>query len=163
MEYVKILCCGKENGELGTLSLLLDRMTSVLGINIKNMSGVCFADFTQEEVDEKNEKYQEPFEVRCEFAYQSKECRMDAERITNGGKRYIYINIQYSEEDDISLLASSIWYEFKEKLIGLLHGNYEQIFWLADSQNMKMATDLYGRLHILENYFIKNYKLIYVN
>lgn len=28
MEYVKILCCGKENGELGTLSLLLDRMTS---------------------------------------------------------------------------------------------------------------------------------------
>ena len=89
MEYVKILCCGKENGELGTLSLLLDRMTSVLGINIKNMSGVCFADFTQEEVDEKNEKYQEPFEVRCEFAYQSKECRMDAERITNGGKRYM--------------------------------------------------------------------------
>lgn len=152
MEYVKILCCGKENGELGTLSLLLDRMTSVFGITIKNMKGVCFADFTQEEVDEENEEYQEPFEVRCEFAYQSKECRMDAERITNGGKRYIYINIQYSEEDDISLLASSIWYEFKEKLIGLLHGNYEQIFWLADSQNMKMATDLYGRLHILENY-----------
>ena len=56
MEYVKILCCGKENGELGTLSLLLDRMTSVLGINIKNMSGVCFADFTQEEVDEENEE-----------------------------------------------------------------------------------------------------------
>lgn len=152
MEYVKILCCGKENGELGTLSLLLDRMTSVFGITIKNMKGVCFADFTQEEVDEENEEYQEPFEVRCEFAYQSKECRMDAERITNGGKRYIYINIQYSEEDDISLLASSIWYEFKEKLIGLLHGNYEQIFWLAYSQNMKMATDLYGRLHILENY-----------
>lgn len=37
-------------------------------------------------------------------------------------------------------------------MIGLLDGNFEQIFWLADSQNMKMATDLYGRLHILENY-----------
>lgn len=61
MEYVKILCCGKENGELGTLSLLLDRMTSVFGITIKNMKGVCFADFTQEEVDEENEEYQEPF------------------------------------------------------------------------------------------------------
>ena len=152
MEYVKILCCGKDNSELGTLSLLLDRMTSVLGITIKNMNGVCFADFAQEEVDEENVEYHEPFEVRCEFVYQSKECRMDAERITNAGKRYIYINIQYREEDDISLLASSIWYEFKEKLIGLLHGNYEQIFWLADSQNMKMATDLYGRLHMLENY-----------
>ncbi len=36
--------------------------------------------------------------------------------------------------------------------MGLLHGNYEQIFWLADSQNMKIATDLYSRLHLLENY-----------
>lgn len=152
MEYIKILCCGKENGELSTISLLLERMKSVLGITIKKMTGECLADFTQEEIDEENEEYYEPFEAESEFVYQSKECRMDVERITKGGRRYIFLNIQYSEEDDISLLASSTWYEFKEKMIELLHENYEQIFWLADSQNMKIATDLYGRLHILENY-----------
>lgn len=152
MEYVKILCCGKENDELGMLSLLLDRMISVLGITIKNMKEVCLADFIQEEIDEEDKEYHEPFKISCEFVYQSKECQLDVKRITKAGKRYIYMNIQYSEEDDISLLASSIWYEFKEKMIGLLHPNYEQIFWLADSQNMKMATDLYSRLHILENY-----------
>ena len=152
MEYIKILCCGKENGELSSISLLLERMKNVLGITIKKISGVCLADFTQEDIDEENEEYYEPFELTSEFVYQSKECQMNAERITKSGKRCIYLNIQYSEDDDISLLASSIWYEFKEKMIELLHGNYEQIFWLADSQNMKIATDLYGRLHILENY-----------
>lgn len=152
MEYIKILCCGKENEELSSISLLLERMKSVLGITIKKMTGVCLADFTQEDIDEENEEYYEPFEVESEFVYQSKECRMDAERITKGGKRYIFLNIKYSGEDDISLLKSSIWYEFKEKMIGLLYGNFEQVFWLADSQNMKIATDLYGRLHILENY-----------
>ena len=152
MEYIKILCCGKENGELSSISLLLERMKSVLGITIKKMTRVCLADFTQEDIDEENEEYYEPFEVESEFVYQSKECRIDAERITKGGKRYIFLNIKYSEEDNIALLKSSIWYEFKEKMIGLLYGNFEQVFWLADSQNMKIATDLYGRLHILENY-----------
>ena len=152
MEYIKILCCGKENGELSSISLLLERMKSVLGITIKKMTRVCLADFTQEDIDEENEEYYEPFEVESEFVYQSKECRMDAERITKGGKRYIFLNIKYSEEDNIALLKSSIWYEFKEKMIGLLYGNFEQVFWLADSQNMKIATDLYGRLNILENY-----------
>lgn len=152
MEYIKILCCGKENGDLSSISLLIERMKNVLGITIKKMTGVCLADFTQEDIDEENEEYYEPFEVESEFVYQSKECRMDAERITKGGKRYIILTLKYSEDDNISLLKSSIWYEFKEKMIGLLYGNFEQIFWLADSQNMKIATDLYGRLHILENY-----------
>lgn len=151
MEYVKILCCGKENGELSLISLLLERMKSALGITIKTIKGVCFADFTQD-VDEEDEEYHEPFEVKCEFLYKSKECQMDIERITKGGRRYIYLKVQCSEEDDISLLESSIWYEFKEKMLKLLHGNYDQIFWLSDSQNMKIATDLYSRLHMLENY-----------
>lgn len=127
-------------------------MKSVLGITIKKITGVCLADFTQEDIDEENEEYYEPFELTLEFVYQAKECLMNVERITKSGRRYIYLNIQYSENDDISLLVSSIWYEFKERMIELLHGNYEQIFWLSDSQNMKIATDLYGRLHILENY-----------
>lgn len=152
MEYVRILCCGKENSELNVISFLLDRMRSALGITIKNMNEVCFANFTQEEVDEENVEYREPFEIRCEFIYQTKVCQMEAKRITNAGKRYIHINVQYNEEDDISLLESSIWYKFKEKFIELLYEDYNQIFWLADSQNMKIATDLYGRLHMLENY-----------
>lgn len=151
MEYAKILCCGKENAALGTISLLLSKMQSVLDITIKDKKGVCFADFIHE-VDEEDEEYLEPFEVECEFTYKSKECRMEAKRITKGGRRYIYLMIQYSEEEDISLLKSSIWYEFKERLLGLLHENFEQIFWLADSQNTKIATDLYSRLHALENY-----------
>lgn len=152
MEYVRILCCGKENSELNVISFLLDRMRSALGITIKNMNEVCFANFTQEEVDEENVEYREPFEIRCEFIYQTKVCQMEAKRITNAGKRYIHINVQYNEEDDISLLESSIWYKFKEKFIELLYEDYNQIFWLADSQNMKIATDLYSRLHMLENY-----------
>lgn len=152
MEYVKVLCCGEENSDFSRISFLLGRMTSVMGITVKHKKEVCLADFIQEEIDEENVEYYEPYKVKCEFVYQSKECEMNIERITNAGKRYIIINIRYSEEDDISLLVNSIWYEFKEKLIELLYGNYEQIFWLADSQNMKIATDLYGRLHILENY-----------
>lgn len=152
MEYVKVLCCGEENSDFSRISFLLGRMTSVIGITVKHKKEVCLADFIQEEIDEENVKYYEPYKVKCEFVYQSKECEMNIERITNVGKRYIIIDIRYSEEDDISLLVNSIWYEFKEKLIDLLYGNYEQIFWLADSQNMKIATDLYGRLHILENY-----------
>ena len=152
MEYVKVLCCGEENSDFSRISFLLGRMTSVIGITVKHKKEVCLADFIQEEIDEENVEYYEPYKVNCEFVYQSKECEMNIERITNVGKRYIIIDIRYSEEDDISLLVDSIWYEFKEKLIDLLYGNYEQIFWLADSQNMKIATDLYGRLHILENY-----------
>jgi len=162
MEYVKVLCCGEENSDFSRISFLLGRMTSVIGITVKHKKEVCLADFIQEEIDEENVEYYEPYKVKCEFVYQSKECEMNIERITNVGKRYIIIDIRYSEEDDISLLVNSIWYEFKEKLIDLLYGNYEQIFWLADSQNMKIATDLYGRLHILENY-LRNYKFIYVN
>lgn len=152
MEYVKVLCCGEENSDFSRISFLLGRLTSVIGITVKHKKEVCLADFIQEEIDEENVEYYEPYKVKCEFVYQSKECEMNIERITNVGKRYIIIDIRYSEEDDISLLVNSIWYEFKEKLIDLLYGNYEQIFWLADSQNMKIATDLYGRLHILENY-----------
>lgn len=152
MEYVKVLCCGEENSDFSRISFLLGRMTSVIGITVKHKKEVCLADFIQEEIDEENVEYYEPYKVKCEFVYQSKECEMNIERITNVGKRYIIIDIRYSEEDDISLLVNSIWYEFKEKLIDLLYGNYEQIFWLADSQNMKIATDLYGRLHVLENY-----------
>ena len=59
MEYIKILCCGKENGELSSISLLLERMKSVLGITIKKMTRVCLADFTQEDIDEENEEYYE--------------------------------------------------------------------------------------------------------
>lgn len=151
MEYIKILCCGKENGELSSISMLLEKMKSVLGISIKNMTGVCFADFTQE-VDEEDEEYHEPFEIKCEFIYQSKECQMEVERITKGGRRYIHIDMKCNKDEDISSLANSIWYELKEKMLELLHGNYDQIFWLADSQNMKIATDLYSRLHTLENY-----------
>ena len=54
MEYIKILCCGKENGELSSISLLLERMKSVLGITIKKMTRVCLADFTQEDIDRKS-------------------------------------------------------------------------------------------------------------
>lgn len=152
MEYIKVLCCGKENGELSSISLFLEKVKNNIDITIKNRTGECLADFTQEEIDEENEEYYEPFELKMEFTYQSKECEMIIERITTGGRRYIYLNIQCSEENDISLLENSVWYKFKEKLLELLYGNYEQIFWLADSQNKKIATDLYSRLHVLENY-----------
>ena len=40
----------------------------------------------------------------------------------------------------------------KKELIEWMNGKYNTIFWLADSQNNKIATNLYKELHELENY-----------
>lgn len=46
MEYIKVLCCGKENGELSSISLFLEKVKNNIDITIKNRTGECFADFT---------------------------------------------------------------------------------------------------------------------
>jgi hypothetical protein len=152
MEYVKVLCCGKDDGAISSISQLVDKMKTVLGITIMNRTGVCLADFTQEEIDEEDDKYYEPFEASVEFVYQMKECRIEVERITKNGNRFLSLKIQYCAEDDITLLKTSVWFDFKEKLISMLNTNFEQLFWLSDSQNAKIATELYYKLYGLENH-----------
>ncbi|RDY30964.1 hypothetical protein [Lachnotalea glycerini] len=152
MECVKILCCGKENGKLSTISQLIQKAETVLGILVKNRTGECLADLLHEEIDDEESEYYEPYKAMVDFDYQAKDCKMELERITKNGNRYIKLEITYNADDDISFLNTSVWFDFKEKIIELLHENFEQIFWLSDSQNTKIATDLYNKLNGLENY-----------
>ena len=152
MEYIKVLCCEEQTGKFSLISTLLEKLKEALKINVTNASGKCYADYILEEVDEENEEYQEPFELTCEFIYQSKPHKMDIKRISRKGRKFICLKAENEIDEDIAMLESSGWYEFKEKLLEVLSENYEQIFWLADSQNMKIARKLYGELHILENY-----------
>lgn len=152
MEYVKILCCGKESGELSTISQLIQKTETVLGIIVKNRTGECLADFLQEEIDEEESEYYEPYKAVVDFDYQAKGFKMELERITKNGNRFIRLEIRYNADDDISFLNTSVWFDFKEKIIELLYENYEQLFWLSDSQNIKITTDLYNKLNGLENY-----------
>lgn len=155
MEYIRVLCCGKKEGGVSNISEILEQMNKKLDIEISKTSGVCLADFTQTEIDEEDEhytEYYEPFEITCEFRYKGKEIKMHIERITKSGRHVFLMEISFLSEDSVYSLDNSIWYEFKEKLLYMLHGNYAKIFWLADSQNTKMATLLYGKLNELENY-----------
>lgn len=154
MEYVSILCCGSKEGGYNSISSIITGMTRDMGITIEHRTSMCFADFVQEEVDEENEEMHEPIEFSAVFSYKSQECKMDIEKITNikNGKQFFGFRIEYKSEDDIVNVQDSVWYEFKEMLLLLLDKNFERIFWLSDSQNEKIATDLYQRIHKLENY-----------
>lgn len=152
MENIRVLCCGTRENRIGYISSFLDLLEQNIGIQIKKITGMCLADFEQDEVDEENLEYHEPIEAQVEFNYQSKKCLLDIERITKNGNRILEFQIQYDDDDDIMDLGNSVWFDFKENLINLLHSNFAQIYWLADSQNKKIATDLYERMYALENY-----------
>lgn len=155
MEFVKILCCGKEEGDLMLTSQLIDNMTNALNITLKNRTEKCLADYLQEEIDDNDINYYEytdPFELSADFIYQIKECKVQIKRITKNCKRFFELKISYKAVDDITLLNNSIWFDFKESLIEMLYKSMGQLFWLTDSQNTKIATNLYYRLHGLENY-----------
>lgn len=155
MEYIKVLCCSKIEGGVSNISEILEQMNKKLDIEINKITGVCLADFTQIEIDEEDEQYieyHEPFEITSEFQYKGKKLEMHIERITKSGRRVFQLGISFLSEENIDSLNDSIWYEFKEKLLYMLHGNFSKIFWLEDSQNTKMATLLYGKLNELENY-----------
>ena len=155
MEFVKILCCAKEERDLMLTSLLIDNITNTLNITLKNITAKCLADYLQKEIDDEDINYYEyidPFELSAEFFYQTKECKIQVKRITKNCKRFFELEICYKADDDITLLNNSIWFDFKEKMIELLHNSMGQLFWLVDSQNTKIATNLYYRLHVLENY-----------
>lgn len=152
MENIRVLCCGKKDNSIGCISSFLNLLEQNIGIQIKKITGMCLADFVQDEVDEEDLEYHELIEAQVEFKYQLKNCQMHIERITKDGNRILEFQIQYDDKDDIMDLGNSVWFDFKEKLINLLHVNFAQIYWLADSQNKKIATDLYERMHALENY-----------
>ncbi|MGN8921546.1 hypothetical protein ACTNB0_10740 [Lachnospiraceae bacterium HCP28S3_F9] len=152
MEKIKVLCYGKKDNSIGCISDFLEVLKQNLEIQIKNVMAMSLADFMQDEIDEEELEYYEPFEAEINFKFRSKECKMHIRRITKRNNRVLNLEIEYYEEDNIFDLQNSIWFDFKEALLNLLHSNFERIYWLTDTQNQKMATDLYGRMHSLENY-----------
>lgn len=152
MEYLRILICGNENDQMNKISSLLIEWQESLGIRVLTRKEKCLADYTMEEIDEKNEEYYEPFEVILTVNYKNKNIKMFIERITRSDNRFIRIEMEYQHDDNINLLDTSIWYEMKKEILEWLQGRYDRIFWLSDSQNNKIATDLYWELHRLENY-----------
>lgn len=155
MEFVKILCCNKKEEDLMLTSQLIDSMANTLNIILKNRTEKCLADYYHSEIDEKDINYYEyndPYDLSADFFYQKRECKIQVKRITRNCKRFFELKINYNADDDITFLNNSIWFDFKENIIEMLHKSMGQIFWLADSQNTKIATNLYYRLHNLENY-----------
>ena len=151
MEDISILCGGSKK-DYSCISSIVADIKNNLEISIKSRMCMCFADFTHEEVDEEDEEMHEPIDLSMDFLYRQQEYKMDIERITNNGMRFFTFKIQYKGVDDIANIQDSVLYDFKEKLLVLLDEHFERIFWLSDSQNEKIATDLYRRIHTLENY-----------
>lgn len=152
MEYLRVLCDGYKDDPLNKISIIINDWQEQLKIRILKRKEKCLADYAMDEIDEEDELYYEPFEVDMDITYKDKNCKALIKRITMSDKRYIQIEIQYEQEDDIKDLSASIWYEMKKELIEWMNGKYNTIFWLADSQNNKIATNLYKELHELENY-----------
>jgi len=152
MEYLRVLCCGDKDDTINTISAIIDEWQEHLKIKILKREGKCLADYTMDEIDEEDDSYFEPFEINMNISYKNKGCRVSIRRITMSDKRYMQMEVQYQQEDDIKDLDTSIWYEMKKELIEWMDEKYDKIFWLADSQNNKIATNLYTELHKLENY-----------
>ena len=152
MEYLRLLICGNKNDQMNKISSLLSEWRDTLGIRVLTQKEKCLADFTMEEIDEENEDYYEPFEATISISYKNKNSKMFIERITRSENRFLRIEIEYQHDDYINSLDTSIWYEMKKMILEWIQGRYNRIFWLADSQNNKIASDLYCELHRLENY-----------
>ena len=154
MEQIKILCCEKDNEKAGNLNELLSIMKTELGINIYDSNYICKADFLLEKIDIEDEQYDEfhiPFEVSIRLAYKGEDIKLNIEKRTKYEKCSWMIHIATEMEDKIELFEHSILYEFKEKLLKLLSKKFEKVFWLEDTQNTYIATDLYAEIHEIEN------------
>lgn len=154
MEKIKLLCYENGNNDISCSLSFIALLKQSLGINVKIVAKTCLADFIflKNEVDEEDLEYFDPINAVLEFEYQSKKFQVNMERISQNDNRIFKIEIEYLEDDNISDLDNSVLFNFKENLINLLANRFENIHWLYDSQNKKIATYLYSRLYDLENY-----------
>lgn len=152
MENIRVLCTAKKVSEISCISSFIELLKHSVGIQITGIKGTSLADYMDEDVDEEDTESCELFKARLSFEYQSKNCNMNIERISSGENRFIKFQIEYEESDVIGDLDNSVWYNFKEILIMKLYEKFEKIYWLEDSQNQKIATNLYERMYALENF-----------
>lgn len=155
MEQIKILCCEKDNEKIDNLNELLSIMKTELGVNIYDSNYICKADFILEKIDIEDERYDEfhiPFEASIRLEYKGEDIKLSIEKKTKYEKCSWILNIVTEMEDKIDLFEYSILYEFKENLLNVLSRKFEKVFWLEDTQNTHIATDLYAKVHEVENF-----------
>lgn len=154
MEQIKILCCEKNNGKIDNLNELLSIMKEELEMNILDSHFVCKADFISEELEAEDEQYDEfhvPFEASARFKYKNMDFKLNIEKGTKYGRSSWMLHIIWEREDIIEAHGDSVFYEYKENLLKLLAQKFDKIFWLYDSQNTRIAADLYIKIHEVEN------------
>ncbi len=154
MEQIKILCCEKDNEKNTKLDDLLSMMETEQGINIYDSDFVCKADFIPDKLDVEDEqfdKFHVPFEASVRFFYKNQDFKLNIEKGTKYGRCSWTLHIISEMEDAVELLGHSVLYEYKVGLLKLLNEKFEKIFWLYDSQNTRIATDLYTKMHEIEN------------
>ncbi len=155
MEQIKILCCEKDNEKIDNLNELLSIIKTELGVNIYDSDYICKADFLLEKIDIADERYDEfhiPFEASIRLAYKGEDIKLNIEKRTKYKKCSWMIHIVTEMEDKIELLEHSVLYEFKENLLKILSKKFEKVFWLEDTQNTYIATNLYAKIHEVENF-----------
>lgn len=153
VEKIKFLCCSKDTYQKNIILEFVELLENKVGITKMKTKLFCLADMMDEvEPDEENQQYYEPYEYKLDFLYKDENYILQATKITYDNRLSLECEIEYCAQDDFVSNGNSTFYEFKEKVIESIENIYTKVFWLLDTQNTKIATDLYFRIHQLENY-----------
>lgn len=152
MEKIRVLCATAKN-EIGK-NIIDDFLKLLLEINVKieKQERKYLEDYNYEIIEEYEQDSLNLISINGEFQYRSNKCKFDIQRMTKDNQFLLDIQIVYLEIDDIRDLKNSQWFDFKEILLNKISEKYEYIYWLEDTQNQKMATELYLNMYELENY-----------
>lgn len=144
MEKVKILCSGlkgnyKEDGI--TLETLYNTIIEKLGISKEKATFSLF----------------ESHGLVAYFEYFEKDIEFILSKSTFEENILYYITIKYREESTDSLdklnLNDDVLYNLKIKIKDIIEDIYEHIYWQKDTQNEKVLSYLYFKVHEIENRF----------
>lgn len=149
MEKIRVLCATAKN-EIGK-NIIDDFLKLLLEINVKieKQERKYLEDYNYEIIEEYEQDSLNLISINGEFQYRSNKCKFDIQRMTKDNQFLLDIQIVYLEIDDIRDLKNSQWFDFKEILLNKISEKYEYIYWLEDTQNQKMATELYLNQRII--------------
>ena len=153
MEKVKLLCSGLkdslEKKEI-TLEELYNRIIEKLDIVKDNGSFSLF----------------ENHGLTACIEYQGKDLEIISSRATFEENILYYITVKYNEGKNDSFerisLEDSLFYALKIKVKDAVSEIFENIYWQKDTQNEKILTNLYFKVHQIENrfkYLISDYMI----
>lgn len=152
MEYIEFLVSGKVDGEC-SIEKLKTIIKNRFNVQIEMSSSKVLADYLYEEVnvDDSPELYEE---IKSEFDFQldNHHYKVNILRFTKYDVRYLKCRIETNEITNIEDICESEWFSFRTTLVELLYDQFGEIHWLSDSQNIKVSSDLYSKMHALENF-----------